>query len=255
MDWVVVGICVFTVFFGVFMYNILRGNHPVAVSGEEIDGNITYIERTQTASTEEIEESVSLLNDLDAGPREGESERARYMRLMGDAVVVGDSLTEGLTVYGWLSDGQVFSTIGASVVNADDMFDKAAALHPKYAFFAFGMNDMGNYRGNPEPFIERYNELLDRFVAESPKTRVFICSISVPRDSAIRRNRSIGHYEEFNDALRQMAKDRGITFVDSTSIFVDHPELYAGDGIHAQPSYYPYWLDNMIRAAGLRRRK
>ena len=30
-----------------------------------------------------------------------------------------------------------------------------------------------------------------------------------------------------------------------------HPELYAGDGIHAQATYYPYWLDRMIEEAEL----
>ena len=249
-DWVVIGICLFVVFSVVFLYNAFRGNRAVSAStAEDIRENITYIETTQTASPEEIEESVNRLEELSHPAADtGETPQAKYMRLMSDSVVVGDSLTEGLTVYGWLSDGQVFSEIGASLIGSGDMFKKAAALHPKNAFFAFGMNDMGNYGKDPSGFIKRYNELLDEFVKDSPKTRIFICSISVPTEGAIRGNRSIGYYKEYNEALKKMAADRNVTWVDSTSIFIEHPELYAGDGIHAQPSYYPYWLDNMIKA-------
>ena len=78
----------------------------------------------------------------------GQSNKARYMSKFKGSIVVGDSVTEGLSVYGWLSDDQVFSKIGSSVMTGDDLFSSAAGTYPSTAFFAFGMNDMGNYRGD-----------------------------------------------------------------------------------------------------------
>lgn len=179
------------------------------------------------------------------------SVKARYMQKFKGSVVVGDSLTEGLSVYGFLSDQQVFSKIGASVVYGDDMFDQAAGVKPRNAFFAFGMNDMGNFSGDADKFAARYEELITDFRKKSPKTKIYVCSISTPNREAIAGNSSIGHYKEFNKAIRKMCKRMKLPYIDTSAILPDHPELYAPDGIHADPSYYPMWLDMMREAAGI----
>ena len=45
----------------------------------------------------------------------------------------------------------------------DDLFSSAANTYPKFAFMSFGMNDMGNYSGNADLFIEKYTKLIKEF--------------------------------------------------------------------------------------------
>ena len=78
-----------------------------------------------------------------------------------------------------------------------------------------------------------------------------MCSISTPSQDAIKSNSSIGNYKKFNKALERMCNKEGYIFVNDTAILQDHPELYAGDGIHASPEYYPLWMDEMAKAAQL----
>ncbi len=245
------GFCVL-VFCVLFIFNLFKFNISAGGSDSDIKASEKLVTEMQSGSVEDIESRVKALDDADGSSSSTvNGVKAKYMRKFKDCVVVGDSLTEGLSVYGFLSSGQVFSKIGASVVYGDDLFDGAAALKPKCAFFAFGMNDMGNYSGDEKAFIKRYSELLDRFMKASPNTKVYVCSISTPDKAAISRNSSIGNYKKFNAAIKAMCEKKKIPYIDDAYILADDPSLYAGDGIHAQPAYYPIWLDKMAEAAGL----
>lgn len=250
-----IGVCVLLLFSGFFFYNLFRGNSASGAEAEKMSKNISYVAKLQQADIEEVEADIE---DMEysyptGGAGSGADPRVRYMKWMAKAIVIGDSLTEGLSVYGWLPEGQVYSEIGASLAISDKLFAKAAAAKPKYAFFAFGMNDMGNYAGDSKKFIMKYSEVIDSFKRKSPKSEIFICSISVPTKDAIAGNSSIGHYKEFNAAIEKMCKNKKLTYIDSTYILLKHPELYAGDGIHVSTDYYKYWLDNMIRKAKIRK--
>jgi hypothetical protein len=251
-DWKTLAAVLLMCLLVVFAMNLLKTNKPADYSDSEIKENIALVESVQQASVDDVEAAVDQLEAVATGGPSSSSVKAYYMRKFRDCVVVGDSLTEGLSVYGWLPSSQVFSEIGASVIYGDSMFESAAKAKPKYAFFAFGMNDMGNYSGDAKKFTKRYGELIDRFHKLSPDTKIFVCSISTPTADAIKDNSSIGHYKEFNKAIKQMCKDKKIKYIDISQILVEHPDLYAGDGIHADTSYYPLWMDMMAKKAGLK---
>ena len=80
----------------------------------------------------------------------------------------------------------------------------AAKTFPKAAFFTFGMNDIGNYRGNATAFIKKYRETIADFSSKSPHTKLFVNSISVPSNPAREKNRSLNQYKKFNSSIRQM---------------------------------------------------
>ena len=236
-------------FLVVFLFNLLKFNRKVPVGNDEIEKNKKSVEALQKSSVTSVEEAVSALGgEVSAN---GQSNKARYMSKFKGSIVVGDSVTEGLSVYGWLSDDQVFSKIGSSVMTGDDLFSSAAGTYPSTAFFAFGMNDMGNYRGDEKAFIKKYEARLKAFHKASPKTKICVCGISAPTDSAMAKNKSISNYKKFNSAIKKMCAKNKYVYIPTADILQKHPELYAGDGIHAQATYYPYWLDRMIEEAEL----
>ena len=174
-----------------------------------------------------------------------------YLKKFRDCVILGDSITEGLTVYGFLPDDIVLCSIGASLGGSGDLFKKASKLLPDKAFFTFGMNDMITYRGKVKPFIKEYSRLLNVFSKKSPDTEIYINSISIPSKDAQKNQPSLKHYKEYNKALEKLCEDKGYTFIDNTYILRKRKSLYAPDGIHVNIPYYPLWMNDMILEADL----
>lgn len=239
------------VFAGFVLFNFLRPNLPAAVDKSVMEANIQTLDEMQTADVAEVEKQVRKLDARDAG-RNAAGMRIIYRKLFSTSVVLGDSLTEGLSVYGWLPKSVVFAKVAGSIVYGDNLFNKAAKTKPQYAFFAYGMNDMGNYSGNSKNFIKKYSSLLKKFRKTSPKTTIVVNSISTPNKAARKGNKSIRNYKKFNKAIKKMCKKNHYIFVDITDILPHNKDLYAADGIHAASAYYPLWMDRMAKAAGLK---
>lgn len=236
------------------LFNIVRPNVAAKADKTSMMTNVETVSEMQTADPADVEKAVRDLDARDAR-RNAAGMRIIYRRLFQTSVILGDSLTEGLTVYGWLPNSVVFSKVGGSIVYGDDLFKKAAKTKPEYAFFAYGMNDMGNYSGNDKNFVKKYNSLLKKFKKISPDTMILVNSISTPTKEARKSNKSIRNYKKFNKALKKMCKDNHYIFIDIADILPNNKDLYAGDGIHAAPDYYPIWMDRMVKGAGLRLQK
>lgn len=236
----------------IFLFNLFKINRPTdRLSEEEMRKNARSLNRIVEEATVDAVQAQLDAMEQSGNTKVAETAKARFMKKFAKSMVVGDSLTEGLPLYGYLSEDQVVSKIGASLINGDDMFKKASSARPANVFFAFGMNDMGNYKGDARAFVKRYSELIDKFHKESPKTRIYVCSISTPTEEAIKDNSSISKYAEFNREIQKMCKKKKITYIDISKLLPEHPEKYAPDGIHADASYYPLWLNMMADAAGL----
>ncbi len=234
----------------IFAVHLFTVNRNADTSNEEVRKSIREVAEFNFSSVEKVQKQVKDVMESDISPASLSSVKARYQKDFRNSVVIGDSLTEGLSLYGYLSEDEVFSVVGASLFT-EDLFSQAAATLPEHAFFAFGMNDMGNFRGDPDSFIKKYKSVINRFLKDSPETKIYICTVTKPTQKAMKANRSISKYAEFNRAIKNMCAEENIPCIDVTPILIRKPEFYAGDGIHALPAYYPYWIEMMIREAGL----
>lgn len=246
----IIAACLILIFVVMFLFQLFRPSVKAAVSDSDIDENIRTVEALQVAEIKTIEKAVKQIEDSYKHDS-ASGIRIKYRRKFDGSVIMGDSLTEGLVVYGWLPKSIVFSDIGGSISMGESKFDKAAQTLPKQAFFAYGMNDMGNYAGDADAFIKQYKKLLNQFSETSPDTKLNVCSITAPTKAAMKGNKSIRNYKKFNKALKKMCKDEGYNFIDVTDILVENPDLYEGDGIHASPAYYPYWMKRVVSKSGL----
>ncbi len=236
----------------IFMFNLLRVNRSSKVKDSVVEKNISMISARDFGKVEDVEEEIEAAGGSGGtGTVKSGIATSKYRGIFDNCVVVGDSITEGLVSYDFLDEGQVVHKVGASIRNDETMFSTASAAHPKAAFFSFGMNDMGNYNGDEEAFVDRYRELLKGFSKASPKTEIYVNSISTPSASARKDNRSLKNYKKFNSVIRKMCSEEGYPYIDNNYILEEHPEYYAKDGIHVSPDYYEKWLGNMIIKAGL----
>ncbi len=233
-----------------FLLHLFTVNRNADVSAAQIRAAVKKVSDHDYSTVEKVQTQIRQVTRNQGSAQNVATLRARYQRAFQGSIVVGDSVTEGLSLYGYLSEDQVFSVVGASLLT-DSLFQKAAAAKPKYAFFAFGMNDMGNFRGDADKFIKQYRKVLKKFEKASPKTKIYICTITKPTAGAMKLNKSITHYAEFNKALKKMCREDDLPVVNVTPILIEHPEFYAEDGIHANTTYYPYWIEKMIQEAGL----
>lgn len=247
---ILIGLSIFL--FALFLFNVFRTNSQAKVEDSTIEENLSFIKKYNFSNVADMEKKIDETGGTNNTARKSTGiSKLKYKSIFDGCIVIGDSITEGLSAYDFLNEDQVYHKIGASIMKNSDMIDKAAKAYPKAAFFTFGMNDMGNYNGNAQAFTKKYKTCIKNFMKTSPDTKVFVNSISTPSQSARSKNSSLKNYKEFNAEIRRMCQALDITFIENNYILDEHPEYYAKDGIHVSPSYYPIWLNNMILKAGL----
>ena len=236
---------------GVFIFNLFRSNKKADYAASVVKENIATVSDFNYSTVADIEKKIEEMEASESGSGTQQT-GPDYRKIFRGSVVLGDSITEGLSAYGYLGADQVFCAIGGSVMNSADMFAQAAATYPKNAFMSYGMNDLGMYNGDEDLFIEQYRSLIEDFMKTSPNTKIFVNSISKPSDSKIESGGYFYKWEDYNKAIKKMCKELDVEYIDNTSILKEHPEFYAGDGVHVSTSYYPIWLEDMMDKAGLK---
>ena len=243
---------VFLVFAILFLFNLISFDVDASYSDEEVAKGRKTVEEHDYSDVKTVESMVKTLEAKDSGNVSTKAKsNVYYLKKFRDSVILGDSITEGLTVYGFLPDDIVLCSIGASLEGSKSLFKKAAKLVPDNAFFTFGMNDMIKYRGKAKPFIKEYSKLIESFQKKSPDSAIYINSISRPSKDAQKRQPSLKNWEKYNKALIALCDEKGYIYIDNSKILEKHNNLYQPDGIHVVPAYYPVWMNNMITMAGL----
>ena len=119
---------------------------------------------------------------------------------------------------------------------------------PRALFLMAGVNDLIFSKITPEALLGQYERLLDAIRAASPRTTVFIQSL-LPLDEVQNEEYFAGknaRIEAFNTLLRDMARRRGLDYIDIRSRMVRDgkmPAEYTVDGIHLNAAGYAVWVD------------
>ena len=176
------------------------------------------------------------------------------MEKFANALVLGDSVTQGLSEFGILDAAYVQADRGTGVSEAADNkieehLAKAEDLKPQVLFLAYGMNDIEATRGDAKAFAKTYKAVLDRLKESLPDTRIYVNSILPVKQSVIDENEWYGNIGEYNKALEALCEKEDVTFIDNGSLVKE--EYYTEDGIHMQPDYYTEWVNHMAEVAGL----
>ncbi|MGL5068144.1 MAG: GDSL-type esterase/lipase family protein [Sarcina sp.] len=171
-------------------------------------------------------------------------EQTNYKDVFSNSVIMGDSQTQGLTIYGFLDTTSVIGVKGGGISDATTKnMDILSNLSPSNVFTLYGMNDILNYQSNIDGFINDYSILIKKIKVTLPDSKIFVNSI-LPVEAKVTSSRPIyKQIDAYNVALKAMCNDLSITYVDSHKILLDNPTLFEGDGMHLKPSFYNNWLD------------
>lgn len=243
-----------TILLLVFLLNLIDWNGSAKVKKSQVDKGLKvaleYSPKGVAALQQEIKEAERV---YPSGGNEANDEdpMSKIRQSLSRSIIVGDSITEGFKVYGFLDEDRVFSKICASLNSVDDLFQAAGDAKPECLFLAFGMNDLGNLNADADKFEKIYTSHIKSFMKSSPKSKVVLLTIVPPSDQAVSDKPILKHYDKYNKVIYKIGHKNKIPVVDTVSILRDHPELHEPDGIHVSSTFYPIVLNQMIEKAGL----
>lgn len=132
--------------------------------------------------------------------------------------------------------------------------DEVVAEKPSKIFIMIGVNDIG--RKIPlSVTLANYRKIIRRLRIALPHTQVFMQSVLPINEKLINRTYYTGtnlEISKMNIALRKLASDNKITYIDLYSQFADKGEMpanYTYDGIHLTASAYILWT-NFLKKKG-----
>lgn len=166
-----------------------------------------------------------------------------------DALFIGDSLTNGLELFGNLKNADYFCVTSATVYGTLQSDALAARLQSRSygkIYFLLGINEMGS---DPEPWSENYAALIRKARAAQPDAAIYVQTI-FPVIAEKTWSASVFSKENIaraNQALCRMAREEGVYLLQTHWCFADEndamPADYTADGVHLYPSYYAIWCD------------
>lgn len=178
-----------------------------------------------------------------------------------NAVFLGDSRTEGLSLYSGLKTGHFYTAVGATVesVFSKDawkteegkkipLLDAVAAQEGcDKIYVMLGINELGWTK--TETFRKQYAKVVDRLREDHPDAKIVLQSIP-PVSAKQEAKKTYVNNERirvYNEAIRALAEEKECYFLDVAACLTGAdgllPEKLNFDGIHLNPSGCKIWLD------------
>lgn len=266
-------VCVAAAAAVILVFIAARRVSDIVGSGTDTSAGVEYIKEQEEGSVPEIESKISRLENggsqsgggaqsggqnsgAAAGGSQGSSaadggnadERSVKERFTG-AVVMGDTVAQGLAEFDVLNTSSVTARIGGSLSDLDSQIETVRKISPKSVLLAFGAEDVIATGGDADAFITEYTSALEQIRKELPEVNIFINAILPAQQEAVDREPVLDKIPGYNTALKELCDSRAIGFIDSTELARE--EFYQPDGLHFTPDFYPLWAEHMAEVAAL----
>ncbi len=239
--------------------NIIDNNNNEAIDN---DSNLNSDNTSDEEKNTEIDKDDKTTDDKKEfvyGEKVPESE-AVLDEYFDDAVFIGNSQIEGISIYSSMKNATIFAGKGIMV---DTIFTKEViktkdgtritimdALSKEQfgkVYIMLGANELGwafDYL-----FIEQYGKVIDEIKKLQPDAKIYVNAIMpVSKEKSnkdkIYNNKNIDSY---NNLILNMTKEKEVYFIDSKEALADEegnlPEDAGTDGIHFNSTYYEKWFN------------
>ena len=166
-----------------------------------------------------------------------------------DTLFVGDSLTNGLYLYGDINTADYCfetSATAASITTVTPLLSKLSEKKYGKIYILLGVNEMGLPASQ---YINNYKKLLQTIRSYQPNAAIYIQTI-LPTNPSMTWSASIfsvKNVTEKNSRLKQLAAEESAHLVDTYSAYANDkgemPAEYCRDGVHPREKYYKYWCE------------
>lgn len=176
-----------------------------------------------------------------------------------DVVFLGDSRTEGLHLYGGLTEGQYLHSVGATVesifTKATEktasgkvpMLDALAKLECGKVYIMLGVNELGWVY--PETFRDQYAKVIDRVREDHPEAEVVIQSL-LPVSAEQEAKKSYvnnGRIAVYNQLLEELAAEKDCPYINVAEAVSGEDgclrKELTTDGVHLNKAGCVAWLE------------
>lgn len=175
-----------------------------------------------------------------------------------NAVFVGDSITDGVSLYGVMKNAAVLAgtginldTIYTSAVIKDmqtgarsSIMDSLAQAQYERVYVLLGGNEVRYIE--KEAFIKRYGKVLDDIRELQPDAVIYVQSIT-PVAVGNHYDMDNGRITEYNEALQTICAEKQVYYLDVAKTLEAEDgtlqaEFAAMDGMHFEPAGYRQWF-------------
>ena len=219
---------------------------------------VARLQQLESADISGLEEQLKALRPQSTALTEGtEGQESAILsdvdirQVFQGSVILGDSITNSIVEYGFLDTDVVVAQLGLCIAAADSHIETAIALQPSHVFMAFGSNDLETYISDSAAFIDAYRIQVKKLQDALPGVPIYINGILPILPSAIESIPALGYYGDYNEALKAFCEETGCIYIDNSFIVENNESMYEPDGEHVVMNYYPKWLTNMAKTAGL----
>ncbi len=166
-----------------------------------------------------------------------------------NTLFIGDSLTNGLELFGTLKNASYFCATSATAAGtlASPSLDTHLSTNVYDAvYLLLGINEMGT---NPSVYADRMGQLIDLVRSRQPRARIYLQTILpvVPEKTWSEKVFSVSNIGAANAALQALAEEKNVTLVDTYYAFADKsgrmPDGMTSDGVHLLAKNYAIWCD------------
>lgn len=244
-----------------FTYNIINGedgtsseppftavtSEPPETEAPATDSDIS----SAPESAASVEESSGTASDTSTDNQPTIDFDKEYF---SSSLFIGDSISTGLSLYGFLDQDNVFAQQGLAPSTALDaeidgvtLSDKIAAFKPKKIFVMLGTNSVG-YADN-ETLAASMNELVEK-ISGLTKAKIYVISIppiTPEAEQSDENELTKKDIDDYNAKLKTAVSGSGASFIDLNSVLsnsdgyfdADYAEM---DGIHFMGTTYEVML-------------
>jgi lysophospholipase L1-like esterase len=244
-----------------FTYNIINGedgtsseppftavtSEPPETEAPATDSDVS----SAPESTASVEESSGTASDTSTDNQPTIDFDKEYF---SSSLFIGDSISTGLSLYGFLDQDNVFAQQGLAPSTALDaeidgvtLSDKIAAFKPKKIFVMLGTNSVG-YADN-ETLAASMNELVEK-ISGLTKAKIYVISIppiTPEAEQSDENELTKKDIDDYNAKLKTAVSGSGASFIDLNSVLsnsdgyfdADYAEM---DGIHFMGTTYEVML-------------
>lgn len=202
--------------------------------------DIQKVLEVQTAAPSEITEPAVPVKSEETLPNRA---------INGNVVLLGDSMTEGLAIYGFLPETHIVGVNSLNTISALEQVDKVVSYNPDKLFILLGINDI--WEGDSvDEYVDRYKSLITE-IKKKTKCEIYIESLLPVSQYAMEGNSKISN-EIINNANSKIAKlteELNVKYIDVNSGLKDEKgnlrSEYSNDGVHLINTYYTLWTDKL----------
>lgn len=222
-------------------------SEPPETEAPATDSNVS----SAPESTASVEESSGTASDTSTDNQPTIDFDKEYF---SSSLFIGDSISTGLSLYGFLDQDNVFAQQGLAPSTALDaeidgvtLSDKIAAFKPKKIFVMLGTNSVG-YADN-ETLAASMNELVEK-ISGLTKAKIYVISIppiTPEAEQSDENELTKKDIDDYNAKLKTAVSGSGASFIDLNSVLsnsdgyfdADYAEM---DGIHFMGTTYEVML-------------